>query len=97
MLNLEKTTITDAALVHLKNLPNLEQVNLYGTNITDKGLKDLAKCPQLKVIYLWQTKTTGAGIEQLKKALPNVQIDTGGFQFIKPDTNKIKSEMLKGR
>ena len=96
-LNLEKTNITDGALMHLKNLPNLEQVNLYGTNITDKGLKELAKCPHLKVIYLWQTKTTAAGIDQLKEALPNVQIDTGGFQFIKPDTNKIKSEMLKGR
>ena len=90
-LNLEKTTITDGALAHLKNLPNLEQVNLYGTNITDKGLMELAKCPHLKVIYLWQTKTTAAGIQQLKKALPNVQIDTGGFQFVKPDTNKIKS------
>lgn len=87
-LNLEKTAITDAALVHLKNLPNLEQVNLYGTNITDKGLLDLSKCPNLKVIYLWQTKTTAAGIEQLKKALPNVQIDTGGFQFPKRDTIK---------
>jgi mono/diheme cytochrome c family protein/uncharacterized membrane protein len=89
-LNLEKTNITDAALVHFKDLPNLEQVNLYGTNITDKGLSDLAKCPNLKVVYLWQTKTTTAGIEQLKKALPNVQVDTGGFQFAKPDTNKVK-------
>lgn len=90
-LNLEKTAITDAALSHLKNLPYLEQLNLYGTNITDKGLAALSKCPNLKVIYLWQTKTTAAGIEQLKKTLPNVQIDTGGFQFLKPDTNKIKS------
>ncbi len=96
-LNLEKTTITDAALVHLKNLPNLEQVNLYGTNITDKGLTALTKCPNLKVIYLWQTKTTAAGIAALKKALPHVQIDTGGFQFVKPDTNKVKSENIKGR
>ncbi len=94
-LNLEKTTVTDAALVHLKNLPNLEQVNLYGTNITDKGLAALSKCPNLKVIYLWQTKTTARGISELKKSLPNVEIDTGGFQFAKPDTNKIKSESKK--
>jgi mono/diheme cytochrome c family protein len=89
-LNLEKTAITDGALSHLKGLPNLEQINLYGTNITDKGLLDLAKCPNLKVVYLWQTKSTTAGIEKLKKALPNVQVDTGGFQFAKPDTNKVK-------
>jgi Planctomycete cytochrome C len=91
-LNLEKTAITDAALTHLKSLPNLEQINLYGTKITDKGLLDLAKCPNLKAVYLWQTQTTAAGIEQLKKALPNIQVDTGGFQFAKPDTSKVKSE-----
>ncbi len=96
-LNLEKTTVTDAALVHLKNLPNLEQLNLYGTGITDKGLTALAKCPHLKVVYLWQTNTTPLGIEQLKKALPNVHIDTGGFQFVKPDTNNVKNENIKGR
>jgi uncharacterized protein YjbI with pentapeptide repeats len=89
-LNLEKTAITDAALTHLKDLPNLEQVNLYGTNITDKGLLDLAKCSHLKVVYLWQTQTTTAGIAQLKKALPNVQIEAGGFKFAKPDTPKEK-------
>ncbi len=95
-LNLEKTAITDVALGYLKDLPNLEQVNLYGTGITDKGLSALANCPNLKVIYLWQTKTTAVGIAQLKKALPNVEVDTGGFQFTKPDTNKIKSDKING-
>jgi hypothetical protein len=89
-LNLENTAITDAALVHLKNLPNLEQLNLYHTNITDKGLEALAKCSNLKVIYLWQTQTSSAGMEQLKKALPNIKIETGGFSFVKPDSNKVK-------
>lgn len=88
-LHLENTTITDAALVHLKNLPNLELLNLYGTNITDKGIEALANCPQLKVVYLWQTKTTAMGISHLKKVLPNLKIETGNFQLIKPDTNKI--------
>lgn len=87
-LNLEKTAITDVALIHLKNLPNLEQINLYGTNITDKGLPDLAKCPNLKVIYLWQTKTTAVGIAELKKALPQIQIETGDLQLPKQDTIK---------
>jgi hypothetical protein len=82
-LNLEKTAITDVALTYLKDLPNLEQVNLYGTSITDNGLMALAKCPNLKVIYLWQTQTTPTGIEALKKALPNLQVETGGFQFVK--------------
>lgn len=89
-LNLENTAITDAALGYLKTLQNLEQLNLYGTNITDKGLEALTKYPNLKVVYLWQTKASPSGITQLKKALPNVQIEMGDFQFAKPDTNKVK-------
>lgn len=89
-LNLENTAITDASLTYLKDLPNLEHLNLYGTNITDKGIEALANCPKLKVVYLWQTKTTTIGISQLRKALPNLKIETGNFQLIKPDTNKIK-------
>ena len=87
-LNLENTAITDASLEHLKTLPNLEQLNLYGTKITDSGLQTLARFPNLKVVYLWQTKVSKSGIEQLKKALPKLQIETGEFQFAKPDTNK---------
>lgn len=87
-LNLENTAITDASLEHLKTLPNLEQLNLYGTKITDSGLQTLAKYPNLKVVYLWQTKVSKSGIEQLKKASPKLQIETGEFQFAKPDTNK---------
>lgn len=87
-LNLENTAITDASLEHLKTLPNLEQLNLYGTKVTDSGLQALAKYPSLKVVYLWQTKISKSGIEQLKKASPKLQIETGEFQFTKPDTNK---------
>ena len=88
-LNVDKTAITDVGLAYLKNLKSLEQLNLYGTNITDKGLAALTKCPNLKVVYLWQTKVTSAGIEQLKKALPNIQVEMGGFKFEKRDTNKL--------
>lgn len=87
-LNLENTSISDASLEYLKVLPKLEQLNLYGTNITDKGLAVLTKYPNLKVIYLWQTQVSKSGIEQLKKSLPSLQIETGEFQFAKPDTNK---------
>ncbi|MFM7090829.1 MAG: hypothetical protein ACKOZZ_08480, partial [Bacteroidota bacterium] len=66
-------------------------VNLYGTNITDNGLLELANCVHLKMIFLWQTKTTAKGIEQLKRSLPNVQVELGGAQFVKPDTIKTKN------
>ena len=87
-LNLSHTSISDASLEYLKALPKLEHLNLYGTNITDKGLAVLVKYPNLKVVYLWKTNVSKSGIEQLKKALPALQIETGEFQFAKPDTNK---------
>ena len=89
-LNLENTNITDVALVHLKNLPNLEVLNLYGTNITDKGIESLTNCTNLKMVYLWQTKVTPEKINKLKKALPPLKVEMGGFNFVQPDTNKVK-------
>lgn len=90
-INLENTNITDAALVHLKNLPNLEQLNLYGTNITDKGIESLTSCTNLKVVYLWKTKVTPEKINQLKKVLPQLKVEMGSFNFVHPDTNKVKN------
>jgi uncharacterized membrane protein len=87
-LQLENTKITDAGLIDINNLDALQQLNLYGTNITDKGLSYLIACKNLKTIYLWKTKTTLLGINQLKKALPNVKIESGSFEFNKVDTIK---------
>jgi uncharacterized membrane protein len=89
-LNLDKTAVTDVGLAHLKNLPNLEQLNLYGSNVTDAGITALANCKNLKVVYLWQTKITEGGVAELKKALPNVVVELGGFQFPKLDTGQLR-------
>ncbi len=78
-LSLDQTSITDAGLANLKNLKNLQYLNLYGTAVTDAGIRQLASLKSLKTLYLWQTKVTPAGVEALKKALPGVQIDTGGY------------------
>lgn len=87
-LQLENTKITDAGLATIKNLDGLEQLNLYGTIITDKGLSYLIECKNLKAIYLWKTNVTPQGITQLKKAMPNVKIESGNFEFTKVDTIK---------
>ena len=87
-LQLENTKITDAGLLTIKNLDALQQLNLYGTDITDKGLSYLSDCKNIKTIYLWKTNATLLGINQLKKALPNVKIESGSFEFNKVDTIK---------
>ena len=49
-VSLRGTKITDAGLVHLKGLTNLQTLNLGGTKITDAGVADLQKAlPNCKI------------------------------------------------
>jgi uncharacterized membrane protein len=91
-LNLENSNITDQGLEELAHLPQLEQLNLYGTKITDAGLAKLANYPNLKMVYVWQTQTSEEGFKSLQKARPDLKIETGQFQLIKPDTSKINQK-----
>lgn len=94
-LNLENTKITDSSLTLLAALPNLEHLNLYGTAVTDEGLAKLATAPSLKVVYLWQTRTTPEGVKRLLKARPDLKVETGTQQFVKPDTSKVLTNNSK--
>ena len=76
-LNLERTKITDVGLKHLGNLKNLTYLNLYATEISNTGLLQLKNLSKLKKLYLWQTKVTKAGVADLRKALPQLDVNTG--------------------
>jgi len=78
--------VTDAGLAHLKNLKNLTYLNLYGTGITDAGLVHLKGLTNLKKLYLWQTKVTSSGADDLRKAIPGLDVNTGG------DTEPVKTD-----
>ena len=73
-LHLEKTAITDAALLHLAEMKKLEYLNLYGTGITDAGLETLAGLPALKRLYVWGTQVTPAGVQKLKEQRPELVV-----------------------
>ena len=76
-LHLEKTGVGDVGLSHLKGLDNLEYLNLYATKVTDKGLNHLTGLKKLKRLYLWKTKVTEEGADKLRKALPDLNVNTG--------------------
>jgi len=67
-------SITDAELVHLKGLTNLQEINLCRTQITDAGLVHLNGLVSLKRLYLIATQITDAGVKKLQHALPNCKI-----------------------
>ncbi|MFN8355002.1 MAG: c-type cytochrome domain-containing protein [Spirosomataceae bacterium] len=79
-LSLEHTSIGDAGLSALSGLSQLQYLNLFDTQVTDKGLQVLSKLNNLHTVYVYQTKVTPQGVLSLQKALPQVRIDTGGYQ-----------------
>jgi hypothetical protein len=65
--------ITDAGLVHLKNLNHLWTLNLSDLPITDVGLASINELPELIGLYLSHTKVQGDGLAQLR-SLPRLSI-----------------------
>jgi uncharacterized membrane protein/mono/diheme cytochrome c family protein len=80
-LDLAATRITDAGLAQLKSLPELKVLNLVGTPITAAGAQTLKSLPKLRTLYLYKTKISTADWAALRKALPKVDIDTGGYSL----------------
>ena len=57
--------LTDADLIWLAGLDQLETLNLAGTSVTDAGLDYLRGLPELKSLDLSRTQVTDAGLEHL--------------------------------
>ena len=66
--------ITDAGMVHLKDLKNLEVLYLNHTRITDAGLVHLEGLTNLEYLNLEQTHVTDEGVKKLQEALPDCEI-----------------------
>ncbi|MAV34073.1 MAG: hypothetical protein CMJ59_01325 [Planctomycetaceae bacterium] len=64
-LNLEGTSISDAALAHIGSFKNLRELDLSKTGIGDTGLAHLKTLSQLEVLYLTGTQITDRGLIQL--------------------------------
>jgi serine/threonine protein kinase/Leucine-rich repeat (LRR) protein len=63
LLGLSGTKITDAGLVHIKDLPELY---LNSTAVTDAGLAHLKNCTGLRQLQVTDTAITDAGLTHLK-------------------------------
>jgi hypothetical protein len=65
-LRLSDTQVTDAGLVHLKQLPKLRRVILNEKQATDTGLKHLKEVTSLHELRLNNSLVTDAGLEHIK-------------------------------
>lgn len=89
-LHLDGTSITDAGLVHLRDLTRLSWIKLDDTRVTDAGLAHLEGLTRLDTLYLNNTRVTDAGLERLEKLtnlrcleLDNCQVTDGGLKHLK--------------
>jgi Leucine rich repeat len=65
-VDVSKTNITDADLVHFKGLRQLDYLDLSGTAITDAGIKHLQPLSRLRRLDLSGTKVTDGGLKHLQ-------------------------------
>ncbi|MBC8877245.1 MAG: PD40 domain-containing protein [Planctomycetes bacterium] len=65
-LVLWKTDVTDAGMVHLRDLRQ--------TKVSDKGVLMLKELTRLRTLQLEDARVTAKGVETLRKALPNCRI-----------------------
>ncbi len=93
-LDLPRWQITDAGLVYIKRLTNLETLSLRKTKVTDAGLVHLKSLINLTRLNLWESEVTDVGLVHLKGltelrglGLRNTQITDAGLVHLKGLTN----------
>jgi hypothetical protein len=76
LLNLELagSSVTDADLIHLKDLQELRTIGLTGTAISDAGLVHLEKLESLRWIWLPKKTVTKEGAARLKASRPGITV-----------------------
>ena len=65
-VSFQGTRVTDAGLVHLRDLVNLQELWLADTKVTDAGLKWLEDLTSLKVLDLSRVPITDAGLVHVR-------------------------------
>ena len=76
----EGNDVTDADLIHLQALPELELVDLcMQARITDAGIPALALLANLETLDLSSTSVTPAGAARLRQALPRCNVLNGDY------------------
>ena len=72
--------ITDGGLAHLRELPNLKELDLRGTPITDAGLMLLGGLHQLRSLCLRHCRVSDAGLAHLRELAELRVLDLQGTQ-----------------
>ncbi|WP_372367701.1 hypothetical protein [Candidatus Uabimicrobium sp. HlEnr_7] len=72
------TKITNAGLVHITSLLNLNDLRLHSCGIGDEGLSHLAKLTKLSSLQLFNTNVSGKGLKHLANLKELYYLNLGG-------------------
>ncbi len=72
--------MTDAGMMHLKNLKQLDELSISYAHVTDEGLKVLEELPRLRVLMLSEVHVTGEGFRYLHGANMLEDLEFGAGQ-----------------
>jgi len=92
-LYLSNTQITNAGLVHLKGLTNLDTLILTNTKITDAGLVHLKDLTNLIWLDLSHTQITDAGLEHLKELTNPLYLNLNFTQLTDEGVKKLRQAL----
>lgn len=100
ILKLNHTAITDAAAIHLQNMPNLKRLDLSDTKIGDTALKILEGHPSLTELNLSRTNVGQEGLFSLR-SMPSLDFSSVELFGLKkdpagrlPSRNPVEAEKL---
>lgn len=86
-LSLSRTSITDASIDDLKNLPALTTLDLSSTSVGDAAIESLASLEGVRSVDLKATGFTTNGIELLKKRRPDLEIQADSPSLVLSNAN----------
>ncbi len=91
-LRLNHCGITDGMLTPLLRLKELRSLSLVGNPVAAPAVAALKALPRLESLYLYQTGVSAADWPALQRALPAVQLDSGGYRLpmLEGDTGRVR-------
>ncbi len=92
-VSFRETQVTDAGLVHLRDLPNLRWLLLDSTQITDAGLVHLRGLTKLEWLELRNTQISDAGLHNLKDLKNLVYVGLSGTQITNEGSRNLEEEL----
>ncbi len=73
-VELSGSEVTDADLVHLKDLGGLLVLKFEKTQVTDAGLKHVMPLSGLRLLWVQNSKITVAGLRELWRVMPRLKV-----------------------